>query len=208
MNIVKVPIESLQFDPSNARKHPDKNMSAIKGSISKFGQVEPLIVKKDTKVIIGGNGRLAAMKELGFKEVEIVELDITNTEATALAIALNRTGELAEWNMDILEQLVEQLKNDNFSLDAIGFSDADLLGFGGDPNYQDDPEVPFSEEVGPLDHYMIIMFENSEQYEKYSKLFGIERVKSNISGSGHANFFRFGDGRVLKFDKLKDKIHE
>lgn len=129
MEIKTVDINSIFIDPSNARKHPQKNMDAIKGSISKFQQVEPLVVQKSKKIIIGGNGRYQAMKELGFKEVQIVEVDLTDTQSAALAISLNRTGELAEWDLDILPDLLLSLQQEDFDLASIGFDEDDLNTF-------------------------------------------------------------------------------
>ncbi len=129
MEIKTVPIESIFVDPANTRKHPQKNMDAIKGSISKFQQVEPLVVQKSKKIIIGGNGRYQAMKELGFKEVQIVEVDLTDTQAAALAISLNRTGELAEWDLDVLPDLLLSLQEEDFDLGSIGFDEDDLNAF-------------------------------------------------------------------------------
>lgn len=34
----RVAIDSVHFDPANARKHNEKNMAAIKGSLARFGQ--------------------------------------------------------------------------------------------------------------------------------------------------------------------------
>ncbi len=121
LEIKKVSIDSIHEDPNNARKHNIKNISAIKGSIAKFGQVEPLVVKKDTHVIIGGNGRYFAMKEMGITEVDIVEIDINNFDASALSLALNRTSELAEWDDEILNSTLEALKSVDFDLPDIGF---------------------------------------------------------------------------------------
>lgn len=129
MEIKTVDINTIFIDPSNARKHPQKNMDAIKGSISKFQQVEPLVVQKSKKIIIGGNGRYQAMKELGFKEVQIVEVDLTDTQAAALAISLNRTGELSEWDLDVLPDLLLSLQQDDFDLASIGFDDSYLNNF-------------------------------------------------------------------------------
>lgn len=126
MEVKRVPISSLIKDPLNARKHPKKNIDAIKGSLKKFGQVEPLVVNSLTGVIIGGNGRLEAMKELGFDEVDIVEVPLDNTQAAALALALNRTSETAEWDDKILKTLLEGLNNDGFELDEIGFDLDDI----------------------------------------------------------------------------------
>ncbi len=129
MKVEKIDIEKLLFDPQNARKHGDKNIDAIKGSLSKFGQVEPLIVQKSTGIIIGGNGRLEAMKQLGFTEVDIVKVDLDNTQATALGLALNRTAELAEWDKDVLGQLLHGLREDDYDLLSIGFDTSYLDSF-------------------------------------------------------------------------------
>ena len=58
MKIERVKVASLLSDPSNSRQHSAKNLDAIKASLKKFEQVEPLIVRKADNVVIGGNGRL------------------------------------------------------------------------------------------------------------------------------------------------------
>lgn len=63
--IETVPLAQLVLDPENARLHPDANLEAIRGSLGLFGQVEPLVVQAGTHRVIGGNGRLAAMRDLG-----------------------------------------------------------------------------------------------------------------------------------------------
>lgn len=208
MQIIEMKIEDLVFDPANARKHNEKNIDAIKGSLTIFGQQKPVVIT-DKNMIIAGNGLVLAAKQLQWKTVKCVRTSLDGMNLVAYGLADNRTAELAEWDLDVLEKLTDELHRADFGLDKIGF-EMDFLNdlFKDDPpaNTVDDPEVPFSEEIGPLDHYMVVMFENSEQYEKYCKLFGVERVKSNISGSGHANFYRFGDGRILPVKKLEGKI--
>jgi ParB-like chromosome segregation protein Spo0J len=129
LNIKRVKINSLKMDPANSRKHDKKNLDAIKGSIAKFGQVEPLIVQKSTGAIIGGNGRLMALKELNYEEVDIVEIDLDNTQSTALSIALNRASELASWDISILGQHLEALAEDGMDLVELGFDANDMLKF-------------------------------------------------------------------------------
>ena len=58
----RVPLASHHLDPSNAREHGTENMEAIVGSLKRFQQVEPLVVQKSTGRVIGGNGRLVAMR--------------------------------------------------------------------------------------------------------------------------------------------------
>lgn len=123
--IRRVPLASLHLDPANARSHPERNLEAIKSSLARFGQAEPLVVQKQSSRVIGGNGRLVAMKAMGWTEADVVELDVDDVTATSLAIALNRTGELAEWDLPVLGQLLESLRDDG-ALDGVGFSSKEI----------------------------------------------------------------------------------
>ena len=122
MKIEKISIDKLLLDPANARKHGKKNLDSIKGSLAKFGQQKPIVVNTDN-VIVAGNGTLQAAKELGWKEINIVRTDLKGSDITAFGIADNRTSELAEWDDDVLKELLEGLKAEDFDLSAIGFDD-------------------------------------------------------------------------------------
>jgi ParB-like chromosome segregation protein Spo0J len=94
MNVTykRVPIDSVFEDPGNARLHNERNLTTISNSLRAFGQVESLVVQKSTGKVIGGNGRLRVMQGLGWTEVDIAEVDISDTQSVALGIALNRTA--------------------------------------------------------------------------------------------------------------------
>ena len=125
LTIRRVRLDALHQDPANARAHGPENMAAIEASLARFGQAEPLVVHAGTRRVIGGNGRLAAMKRLGWTEADIVELDLAAVDATALGIALNRTGELAEWDDATLAKLLASLRDEG-ALDGVGFDEAAL----------------------------------------------------------------------------------
>lgn len=139
-----MPISSLLLDPSNARKHSEKNLSAIKGSLAKFGLQKPIVISKDN-IVLAGNGTLAAAESLGWKDIGIVRSKLTGSEAIAYAIADNRTGELAEWDDDVLSKTLQGLKAENFDLAAIGFSNEDLAKWIVEPEAIpgcDEDEIP------------------------------------------------------------------
>ncbi len=125
LEVRRVPLESLHQDPSNARAHDARNLDAIRASLQRFAQVEPLVVLKGGGRVIGGNGRLEAMRSLGWTECDIVELELSEVEATALGIALNRTGELAEWDEDTLGRLLSTLRDEG-ALDGVGFDEGEI----------------------------------------------------------------------------------
>ena len=116
-----VKIETLVFDPANARKHGEKNLAAIKSSLQRFGQQKPIVVDA-SGVVRAGNGTLAAAKSLGWKEIAIVRSPLSGSEATAYAIADNRSSELAEWDDDVLSQTLAalQIEDEDLAL-ATGF---------------------------------------------------------------------------------------
>lgn len=126
MNIQKVQIESLHFDPTNARKHDEKNIKAIAASYAKFGQQKPIVIDGNN-VILAGNGSVEAMKMLGWTEVFANKTELTGAEAIAYAVSDNRTAELATWEMETLGSHLEGLQQEAWNLDSLGF-DADDLG--------------------------------------------------------------------------------
>ena len=141
------PIADLHYDPSNARMHTVRNLDTIKASLSQFGQRTPIVVQKDGMIIRKGNGTVAAAKSLGWSHIAAVVLDDDNTTATAYAIADNRTSELADWDEQVLSDLLTGLEDDGWDLDGdLGFSDQelkDLLAASTPDAKQDDvPDTP------------------------------------------------------------------
>lgn len=125
LTIVRKNLDELHMDPANARIHGERNLQAISDSIASFGQVEPLVVQKSTGKVIGGNGRLEVMRRNGIKEADVVEIDIDNTKATALGIALNRSASLGEWDNETLATLLNNL-NEHGDIGLTGFDESEL----------------------------------------------------------------------------------
>lgn len=121
MRVKSVPITSVVLDPANVRRHPTRNLEAIKGSLARFGQQKPIVIDQNG-VVRAGNGTLEAARALGWKTIQVVQTNLAGSEATAFAIADNRTGELAEWDNDLLREQVGALAADGINLESLGFS--------------------------------------------------------------------------------------
>ncbi len=113
-------------DPNNARKHDDKNIEAIKGSLKQFGQRKPIVVQGN--IVIAGNGTLEAARQLEWDEIDIVQVpeDWTKDQAKAFALADNRTAELATWNNEVLQQQLSELEEVGMSVADFGFQAAEV----------------------------------------------------------------------------------
>jgi len=119
-----LPIDQLHPDPSNARTHDERNLAAIVASLSRFGQRLPIVVQKQGMIVRAGNGRLAAAKSLGWSHMACVVVDEASVDATAYAIADNRTAELAGWDDETLAALLQSLPDD--ARLAAGYDDGEL----------------------------------------------------------------------------------
>lgn len=149
MKIERINVAELSLDPSNVRKHDRKNLEAIKASLRKFGQQKPIVV--DAKgIVLAGNGTLTAAKELGWTEIEITRTTLQGVEATAFAIADNRSAELAEWE-DSLADVLKSLADANVDLADLGFAKGDLdkisKDFAGDSAIDAEPQIDKAEEL-------------------------------------------------------------
>lgn len=124
---VTVDLDKLVPDPENAKLHPKNNLRAIKSSIDEFGQVEELVVQKSTMRIIAGNARYSMLKEAGEKSVVVNIVDCDDLTAKALAVTLNRTPELGEWDEKVLAKIMAEVQiADEDLADNMGFSATEL----------------------------------------------------------------------------------
>jgi hypothetical protein len=85
-----VPIDSIRPNNYNPNSMRPNIYSFLKKSIKKRGFVQPIVVTKDG-VIIDGEHRWKALKELGEPEVEVKVLDLTEAEAKAETLNFNLT---------------------------------------------------------------------------------------------------------------------
>jgi len=84
-------------------------MKKLMRSIEEFGVVEPVVLRKQDRSIIGGHRRLEAARALGHRTVPVVYVDVTEAKAKALNLALNRIQ--GEWDLPKLGELLEELRD-------------------------------------------------------------------------------------------------
>ena len=153
-----VPLTSLRPAGYNARRWDKQAAEQLKKSVQTFGVVDPLIVNSApsrSNVVIGGHFRLSVLKELGFKEVPVVYVNIPDIEREKeLNLRLNRnTGEF-DW--DLLAKFDEGLLVD------IGFSSEELDEVFGE---DETPEVfDLAKELKKLD-IQKIEIKNGDVYQ-------------------------------------------
>lgn len=122
LNIVQIDVKQLKPATYNPRKWSDEAISGLKESMCRFGLVDPIIVNKAPNrlnIVIGGHFRLKVAKDLGYKEIPVVYLNIPDVEKEKeLNLRLNKN--VGEWDWDLLTKFDESF------LSVVGFSSEDL----------------------------------------------------------------------------------
>jgi hypothetical protein len=155
-------ISELKNDPANARKHSSRNLKAIRDSLDVFGQQKPIVV--DSRgVVIAGNGTLEAARELGWDDIAVAVTDLDPAHAQAFGIADNRTAELAEWDTDVLGQLLEGMDSD--LADILSFDDFVFPNLGEEVNKDDINEEAVGPAVSSAISQIILYFQQDEYTE-------------------------------------------
>jgi hypothetical protein len=157
MAVEVIAVADLHIDPANVRRHPERNMAAIKASLARFDQVKPIVIDANN-VVRAGNGTLEAARELGWATIKCVRSDLCGADMVAYSVADNRSAELAEWNEDALGATLRALQDEDFDLDAVGFTDAEvdaLFGRSGTDTVDDvtpPEEFPAHDESIDVEH--------------------------------------------------------
>jgi DNA modification methylase len=120
------PIDALLPYARNSRTHSDEQIEQIVASMREFGWTNPVLVGDDG-VIIAGHARVLAARQLGMTEVPTIVLDhLSETQRRALVIGDNKLALNAGWDEDLLRSELQALNEEDFDLDLVGFTDAEL----------------------------------------------------------------------------------
>lgn len=117
MKIIEKPIEEIRPYENNPRVN-DRAVEKVAESIAQFGFKQPIVIDKDG-VIVAGHTRLMAAKLLGLTKVPTISAeDLTPEQVTAYRIVDNKTGDLAGWDFEKLDQ---ELGSIDMDMSVFGF---------------------------------------------------------------------------------------
>ena len=166
LKIEYVPIDSIVPYENNAKEHPAEQIEQIKRSIEEFGMSDPIGVWHDQ--IVEGHGRLIACRELGYTEIPVIRLDhLTDEERKAYALVHNKLTMNSDFNMDLLNMELEQLKELDMGQFGFDLSIEDNEDDGAVPD-SGDTHFNYQEQYGVI----VMCGSESEQESVYTRLTG------------------------------------
>ena len=213
--IERIAVEMLLPYAKNSRTHSDEQVAQIAASIKEFGFNNPILIDKEN-TIIAGHGRLLAARRVGMTEVPCIKLGhLTETQRKAYVIADNRLALNADWDTEMLTIELNDLLEDNFALDILGF-DADELKALLDPvtpteGLTDEdavPETPEEPKTKPGDIYRLgrhrLMCGDSTSIDALERLCETQLVDMWLTDPPYNVAYEGGTGLTIQNDDMED----
>ena len=122
----RVPIGTIKSNPNNPRVIKGDKFKKLVQSIKdlpEMAEVRPIVVNTDM-VVLGGNMRLKAMREAGWKDVPIEVVDWDEDKQRQFIIKDNVNG--GEWDWDMLANQWNAEELQGWGLDLPNFAIDDL----------------------------------------------------------------------------------
>jgi ParB-like chromosome segregation protein Spo0J len=101
-----VPLDALTPHPRNVRQG---DVGAISESLKAHGQYRPIVAQRSTGHILAGNHTFKAAQALGWSEIAVTFLDVSDDQAVRIMLADNRTNDLATYDDAALVETLREL---------------------------------------------------------------------------------------------------
>ncbi len=127
MRIEKMKVTDLipaDYNPRLDLQSGDKEYEKLKRSIQEFGYVDPVIWNERTGVVVGGHQRLKVLQELGYEEIDVSVVDLSEEQEKTLNIALNKIE--GDWDNFKLKELLEDIDTGSFDITLTGFDEDEI----------------------------------------------------------------------------------
>ncbi len=121
-----VPLESINLNPENERFHDSQSINTIMSMLEQFTQRVPIVVQRQGMITRDGNGRVEAARKLGWTHIAALVVDESDAQSIAYALGANRTPELSEWKLDVLQEHLLALQENDIDLTGLGWDEAEL----------------------------------------------------------------------------------
>jgi hypothetical protein len=182
--IQNVPINTVKANPNNPRIIKDDKFAKLVKSIKDFPDmlnVRPIVVNKDM-VVLGGNMRLKAIKEAGYKEVAIEIVDWTEQQQKEFIVKDN-VG-YGEWDWSDLANNWDSEQLEEWGLDIPGFSNVEDLG----ENFSlpDGDKAPFQQMTFTLADEQATQIKNAIEDIKATEEYKYAETMGNENSNGNA----------------------
>ena len=181
-----VPMGQIQMNPENPRTITKQKFAKLKKSIKDFPDMlykRPLIIDEDG-IVLGGNMRLLALKDLRYKEVPAMRAIGWTEEQKREFVVKDNVG-FGDWDWDELANGWDEDKLNDWGLEVPVLNEQAEI---------DEQELEFSEYLDESHNYVVLLFDNDIDWLSAQTHF---ELKSVYSKRQNGKAWSKGIGRVL-----------
>lgn len=203
MELIEKKLSELIPYANNPRKN-DGAVDAVMESIKQCGYISPIVIDENNE-ILAGHTRYKAMKKLKIKTAKCVVMEgLTEEQKRKYRILDNKTGEFAEWDIDLL----------NIELEGLDFEGFD---FGFDlPEEEEEKEI-IEDEVPEADETVEptaklgdiwqlgrhrLMCGSSTDFENVLKLMDGKKARMLFTSPPYSDMREYEGGKDLSVDNI------
>lgn len=129
LKVEYIKLDDLKLYERNTRTHGEDQIDQLCRAIEEYGFTNPVLIDEKNE-LIAGHGRRAAAAKLGMTEVPAIRLvGLSDAKKRALRIADNQLALNAGWDEALLKLEIADLKEEDFDLELLGFSEEELNTF-------------------------------------------------------------------------------
>jgi ParB-like chromosome segregation protein Spo0J len=193
-----IKLSKIKNNPNNPRLIKDEKFKKLCESIKalpKMMELRPIVVD-DNFVVQGGNMRLKALNELGYKEIPetwVKEAKDFSEDELKEFIIKDNVG-FGEWDWDDLANNWDTEKLEEWGLDIPNFTEKEI-----------DSDIIFSNELDSENNYIVLKFNKDIDFIQIQTLLGLE---STYSKRANGKPWAKGLGRVVDGVDALIKIKE
>ena len=120
MQIEEIDINLIQPYENNPRNNAN-SIDKVAKSIKEFGFKVPIIIDKNN-IIVAGHTRYSAAKKNGMDKLPCIKADdLTDEQIKAFRLVDNKVIEFSEWDLDLLNMELDDLKDFDIDMTEFGF---------------------------------------------------------------------------------------
>lgn len=198
-----VPIDDLKPNPVNPNFHPNDQIERLAKIIS-HGWRQAITVSRRSGFIVKGHGRLEAAILLETTHVPVDFQDYaSDAEEHADLLADNRLAELAQTDMDMLDNILKDPMFENFDIELTGY-DGQIESIVDD--IQNEGRVIPDMEKRLYEHndYIVLVFDEMHDFIKACSKLEVRRVNSAFVKGQR----KIGIGRVINGKKFLELVDD
>lgn len=202
-------LDELTEFQGELKKRTEKDVAKIIKSIRKHGFSIPFYVWKHDGInhVLDGHGRLMSLKSLKNKGEEIPPLPVVyvncKDEAEAKELLLKINSQFGKMTSESVNDFLDGIE---INAEDIALPSGLLDITPPKLEIEEEAEVPFTEEIGEENNYLVLFFDSSIDWIQVESLFNLKTVKS--LGSKTSTFQQRGIGRVINGTKFIQKMIE